>query len=312
MAVTLCSITGKVSYFAPNEMFISSFLNVTIEDYVTKRKGIKAFTFLWGGKAKCWRSCFEISTGKSCAMHEPKYSTAPQKKAPPGTDWCRRLKLISYCCSASANQIFLRLLLQTLVDCLVPFCVACTPLWLAVASLASVRIVVLCYMLCSYARRMLHEHSNILSVSNLLSLAWHSHGSIVCVWFVVAHKKNADIQLILLMLKQNPTAYCHQPSFSFHCTNVLIPIYIRSARQHSFDFYIDVCSFRPNCHACIFSVLYGVLELFINKIMFYLKDTFVWGTHGSFKLRCFVFFCFILFPVWENVCLHAMQELAHF
>lgn len=209
-------------------------------------------------------------------------------------DWCRRLKLISYCCSASANQIFLRLLLQTLVDCLVPFCVACTPLWLAVASLASVRIVVLCYMLCSYAGRMLHEHSNILSVSNLLSLAWHSHGSIVCVWFVVAHKKNADIQLILLMLKQNPTAYCHQPSFSFHCTNVLIPIYIRSARQHSFDFYIDVCSFRPNCHACIFSVLYGVLELFINKIMFYLKDTFVWGTHGSFKLRCF-FFLFVLF-----------------
>lgn len=91
--------------------------------------------------------------------------------------------------------------------------------------------------------------------------------------FVVAHVGNIDIQHTLMMLKPNLTAHQHQPSCSFYCTSVSIPIYIRSARQH-LTFILFVLSDPTAMHA-FFSVLYGVLEIFINKIMFYLKDMVV-------------------------------------
>lgn len=71
-----------------------------------------------------------------------------------------------------------------------------------------------------------------LSVNCRLSLGSHSHGSIMFVCaFVVAHVGNTDIQHTLLF-KPNLIAHHHQPSCSFYCTSVSIPIYIRSARQH--------------------------------------------------------------------------------
>lgn len=61
-------------------------------------------------------------------------------------------------------------------------------------------------------------------------------------------------------------------------------------------FYIDVCSLKSNCHACIFYVLYGVFELFINKnhilsqryvCMRYKRE--LWAHVGMLFLFCFVF-----------------------
>lgn len=112
----------------------------------------------------------------------------------------------------------------------------------------------------------------------------------VCVWFVVnlTHKGNADIQhppsmfrtKPVLLLKSNTSCvscFCDSP------LAVLCPLlykYLFSyLYRNSYNstliqlrFYIDVCSLKSNCHACIFCVLYGVFEIFINRIIFYLKD----------------------------------------
>lgn len=161
-----------------------------------------------------------------------------------------------------------------------------------------------------------------LSLYTVSSYGRANHCSI-CLCVVCSYltrKGNADIQHSLLMFKTKICYYwswntsCRQPFFVtlpvevIYCTKYLLSIYIRSAPNPSFDFrfYIDVCPLKSNCHACIFCVLYGVFELFINKIIFYLKDMFVWGTKGSFELMrvCFVF-CF--FPVCGRTCVCACQ-----
>lgn len=103
------------------------------------------------------------------------------------------------------------------------------------------------------------------------------------------------------------------PSRSYLLYKHFCSIYIWSdINQHPFDFrfYIDVCSLKSNCHACIFCVLYGVFELFINKIIFYLKDMFVWGTKGSFELMRVSFFV-LFFPVCGRACVCMPNKKLH-
>lgn len=59
-------------------------------------------------------------------------------------------------------------------------------------------------------------------------------------------------------------------SFCCCCTNVFFS-YLYLIRYETtliwLKFYDDVCSLKSNCHACIFCLLYGVFEIFINKII---------------------------------------------
>lgn len=118
----------------------------------------------------------------------------------------------------------------------------------------------------------------------LCTVSSYEHTTIVayvCVWYVVTlHVKgNADIQHSsmfktkpVLLLKANTS--CRQPSLwlslvppleSFIVQTSFSYLYLISYKSTLIWFYIDVCSLKSNCHACIFCVLYGVFELFINK-----------------------------------------------
>lgn len=129
------------------------------------------------------------------------------------------------------------------------------------------------------------------------------------VWFVVTlHVRgNADIQhsssvfitrSVLLLNASCPRPLLCRSSVLFLALTSLFAVQMSFSYLYwiSYDstlirFYIDVCSPESNCHACISFVLNGVFEIFIDKSIFYLKDMFVWGTKGSFKLmRARVFF----------------------
>lgn len=152
----------------------------------------------------------------------------------------------------------------------------------------------------------------------------------MCVCVVCSYltsKGHADIQHSLLMFKTKPVLLLKSnasrqpflwpppcfPSRSYLLYKHFCSIYNWSdINQHPFDFrfYIDVCSLKSNCHACIFCVLYGVFELFINKIIFYLKDMFVWGTKGSFELMRVRFFV-LFFPVCGRACVCMPNKKLH-
>lgn len=149
-----------------------------------------------------------------------------------------------------------------------------------------------------------------------VSSNWHTT-FVACVCVVcsyLTHKGNADIQHSLLMFKTKLVLLLKSNASRRRPLSVTLPRVsplTQNLLYKHLSFYcwyklatmwllIHVVRFlMSNCHACIFCVLYGVFELFINKkkIMFYLKDMFVWGTRGSFELDRVFFPC-----VWENVC----------
>lgn len=134
---------------------------------------------------------------------------------------------------------------------------------------------------------------------------------VVCSY--LTHKGNADIQhslifetTLVLLLKSNASR--RRPPFvtllHFFPSHKVCLLYwhffflllIQISKHATFNFMF---MFMSNCHACIFCVLYGVFELFINKKKFYLKDAFVRGLRGSFELdRVFFFLC-------VEECVHA-------
>lgn len=85
--------------------------------------------------------------------------------------------------------------------------------------------------------------------------------------------------------------------FPLCCTNVFISyLYLISSKnQHSFDLGFISMFVLLNQTAMHASSVYCMERL---KYLFYLKDTFVWGIKGSFKL---VRVC-VFASHWENVC----------
>lgn len=81
---------------------------------------------------------------------------------------------------------------------------------------------------------------------------------------------NSSLSAFLCVCVRDSPLVRIKQSFCCCCTNVFFS-YLYLIRYETtliwLKFYNDVCSLKSNCHACIFCLLYGVFEIFINKII---------------------------------------------